>query len=211
MTQSLNPLHNTGQYIASASDRSIVTKLSPFSTILPLYSPSSQSTEIPSILQLPSNQPSLQPSTSALPSSSEQSFTLPSAAPSYMPSFIPTSRPGCPDQLLKSKTLDYDNLLTLKYEVVLYPADGDDTTVTNNLVGGGGGGLLCLSLEYTGDASVGWIGLAFSEASRDPRFGRKEAIIGIPGIETSVAVATDGGVASLGQQSNTVEGGGRGI
>ena len=39
---------------------------------------------------------------------------------------------------------------------------------------------------------------------------RKEAIIGIPGIETSVAVATEGGVVSLGHQINVVavEGGG---
>jgi hypothetical protein len=60
------------------------------------------------------------------------------------------------------------------------------------------GGLLCISFEYTGAA--GWIGLAFSEASRDPRFGRKEAIIGIPGLGTSDAVATDGS-SRLGQQT----------
>jgi len=77
----------------------------------------------------------------------------------------------------------------MRYEVIIYPGDTKD----------GLGGLLCVSLEYTGGAA-GWIGLAFSEASRAPQFGRKEAIIGIPGVQTSVAVDADGG-ASLGQQN----------
>jgi hypothetical protein len=54
-------------------------------------------------------------------------------------------------------TLDEDNLLTLKCEVFVYQG-----AIGASL----GGGLLCLSLEYSGYA--GWIGLAFSEASRDP-------------------------------------------
>lgn len=82
----------------------------------------------------------------------------------------------------------------MRYEVVLYQDDTNDDL----------GGLLCISLEYTGAA--GWIGLSFSEATRNPQFGRKEAIIGIPGVKTSVAVATEGS-ASLGQQNHALEGG----
>mmetsp|Transcript_34799 Transcript_34799/g.62649 ORF Transcript_34799/g.62649 Transcript_34799/m.62649 type:complete len:271 (-) Transcript_34799:692-1504(-) len=138
-------------------------------------------------------QPSSAPS--YLPSLSPTSLSMqPSSAPSYLPSFSPTSRPECPEQLLKFTTLDDDGLLTLRYEVVHYEGDMFDDL----------GGLLCISLEYTGTA--GWIGLAFSEATRNPQFGRKEAIIGIPGIKTSVTVATDGS-ASLGQQIYALEGG----
>lgn len=85
----------------------------------------------------------------------------------------------------------------MKYEVVIYP-DGNDL-----------GGLLCVSLEYTGGAA-GWIGLAFSEASRDPVFGRKEAIIGIPGIATTVTVnieGDEGDSSTLGQHFVPMEGG----
>ena len=65
------------------------------------------------------------------------------------------------------------------------------------------GGLLCVFLEYKGAA--GWLGFALSEASRDPAFGRKEAIIGLPGVMSSVAVATES--AHLGQQNAPVGGG----
>lgn len=112
-----------------------------------------------------------------------------------MPSASPTTIPECPRQLVKSVVLDDskpDRTLTLRYEVVLYP--GVDR-----------GGLLCFSLDYAGTAS--WIGVAFSEATRNPQFGRKEAIVGIPGLRTSVAVS-DGG-ASLGQQVVTIAGGPR--
>ena len=57
-----------------------------------------------------------------------------------------------------------------------------------------------MSIEYEGNA--GWLGFAFSGASRDPSFGRKEAIIGIPGVTTLVAAASDGDV-SVGQQVGT--------
>ena len=77
----------------------------------------------------------------------------------------------------------------MKYHVVIYPDDYGD----------GLGGILCASLEYSGYAS--WLGLALSDATRDPRFGRKEAIIGIPGIQQTMAVvSSDVGSASLGQQ-----------
>jgi hypothetical protein len=115
---------------------------------------------------------------------------VPTLHPSNWPSSSPTGIPGCPDTLLNWVTLDDDNLLTLNYDVIVY----------HGAMGAAlGGGLLCLSLEYSG--SAGWIGLAFSEASRDPQFGLKEAIIGIPGLPNSVAVA-EGGSAGLGQQSN---------
>merc|ERR1712194_189361 len=83
----------------------------------------------------------------------------PSSIASYVPSFNPTSAPKCPEQLVTFATLG--NGLTLRYQVVSYKGDMKH----------GLGGLLCISFEYTGAA--GWIGLAFSEASRDPRFGRK--------------------------------------
>jgi len=86
-------------------------------------------------------------------------------------------------------TLDEEGLFTMKYHVVIYPDDYGD----------GLGGILCASLEYSGYAS--WLGLALSDATRDPRFGRKEAIIGIPGIQQTMAVVSaDVGSASLGQQ-----------
>jgi hypothetical protein len=106
-----------------------------------------------------------------------------------MPSSSPTSAPGCPEELLQSAILDEEGLVTLKYEVVVpHPY---------------GGGLLCASLEYSGGATS-WIGLALSEARRNPEFGRKEAIVGIPGIMSSVAVETSGS-PSLGQQIAAVE------
>lgn len=107
-----------------------------------------------------------------------------------MPSVSPTSIPECPEQLLKSVALDdYDDLLTLNYEVVVYQGD----------MANGVGGLLCMSLEYAG--SAGWIGLAFSEATRDPQFGRKEAIIGMPGMRSSRVFLTEGSASSVGQHN----------
>lgn len=85
----------------------------------------------------------------------------------------------------------------MKYEVVIYPENIMD----------GVGGLLCASLEYTG-GSAGWIGLAFSEANRNPTFGRKEAIIGMPGIIATAAVqSSDDSSTGLGQQNAIVDGG----
>jgi len=85
----------------------------------------------------------------------------------------------------------------MRYEVVFH--EGDDA---NDSVG-----LLCVSLRYAGAAA--WIGIAFSESTRNPQFGRKEAIIGIPGIRTSTAVAKeDGDNDGLGQQVVALEEGG---
>ena len=108
--------------------------------------------------------------------------------PSFSPSSQPTGIPGCPNELLKSVALGDDNLLTLNYEIVEYQGEFGELN---------GGGLLCAMLDYTGTA--GWMGVAFSEAFRNPKFGRKEAIIGIPGMPLSVAVGKDDGVG-LGQQ-----------
>jgi len=83
----------------------------------------------------------------------------------------------------------------MRYEVVFH--EGDDA---NDSVG-----LLCVSLRYAGAAA--WIGIAFSESTRNPQFGRKEAIIGIPGLRSSMAVITQENGASLGQQLAGLEGG----
>jgi len=122
-------------------------------------------------------------------SSDPSSFLLPSQ----------TSSQGCPKQLLKSVTLDTDALLTMKYDVISHHDDAIKV----------GGELLCISLEYAG--AVGWMGLAFSSSndatSCDPKFARKEAIIGIPGVMTSVAIAAEDGSANLhlGQQHVAVD------
>ena len=155
----------------------------PTFSAIPSYMPSTS---------FPTSTPSLQPS--ALPTVSEE----PTFSPTSIPSASPSGTPGCPEQLLKS--INLDDTLTLKYEVLVYP-DGHPYF-------GDVGGLLCASLEYTG-GSAGWIGLGFSEAKRDPSFGRKEAIIGIPGITSSVAMATEGSSqqAQLGQQIVPLENG----
>lgn len=174
------PSHDPNQNTTS-NDATLATKLSPSSmasSLLPSTRPSSIPTTSP-----PSSTPSFDPTPT--PSFSNR----PTLHPTDSPSSSPTGIPGCPDTLLNWVTLDEDNLI-LKYEVVVYQG-----AMSLEL----GGGLLCVSLEYEGPA--GWIGLAFSEASRDPQFGLKEAIIGIPGLPNSVAVAEDGS-ASLGQQSN---------
>ncbi|KAL3758561.1 hypothetical protein ACHAWU_008315 [Discostella pseudostelligera] len=171
-------------------------------TLMPTYQNASnpdtamESKFTPSVKLEPSSAPSLMPSTSSSPTSypsiditSTPSISFePTLPPSDMPSFSPTTVPVCPDQLLNTVPLDDANMLTFKYELVMsnfYP----------------GGGLLCASLEFAGTA--GWIGVAFSTASRDPQFGVKEAVIGIPGILTTTAVARDGS-ATLGNQGNVV-------
>lgn len=128
---------------------------------------------------------------SANPSSSVFPSSEPSTDPTSMPSLstlLTASLPGCPDKLRNYWVSMEDGLITMKYEVVVYQGD---------LASNRGGGLLCVSLEYAGFAA--WIGLALSEASRDPQFGVKEAIIGMPGLPNTVAVAK--GSATLGQQS----------
>lgn len=83
----------------------------------------------------------------------------------------------------------------MRYEVVVFQGDAQADL----------GGLLCASLEYVGGAA-GWLGLAFSEASRLPEFGRREAIIGIPDILTSTAMSTDSD-ANIGQQTTVLDDG----
>lgn len=136
----------------------------------------------PSSFVFPSSKPSTDPT--SMPSLSP----LPTALLSELPSSSPTSLPGCPDKLRNYWVSMEDGLITMKYEVVIYQGD---------LASNHNGGLLCVSLEYAGYAA--WIGLALSEASRDPQFGVKEAIIGMPGLPNTVAVAK--GSATLGQQS----------
>lgn len=139
---------------------------------------------IPSPLR-PTSVPSQSPTT-PFPTST------PSYAPStsHSPSSSPTGLPGCPDKLLKSVELG-SSALTMYYEIVNHNDALSDK-----------GGLFCVSLEYKGAA--GWLGVALSEASRDPAFGRKEAIIGIPGIKNAIAVAKEN--AELGQQSSPMDG-----
>ena len=206
-TPSLSPSSNgteLGTFIDS--DGNVITKQAPSTAVpslsnLPSYLPSAEPSSVPStsypssmpseaLTESPSNFPSNFPTVA--PSTSE----LPTMAPSYMPSTSPTTVPGCPNELTKSISLGDDNLLTLNYEIVEYQGQ---LGVQN------GGGLLCAQLDYIGAA--GWIGLALSEASRNPQFGRKEAIIGIPGMVSFDAVGDDGSV-SLGQQlGGGIEGG----
>ena len=195
---------NLGTFIDS--DGKVITKQAPSTSVpsysnLPTYLPSAQPSSVPST-SYPSSMPTeaLTESPSNFPSSSPtlapSASLLPTMAPSYMPSTSPTTVPGCPNELRKSVSLGDDNLLTLNYEIVEYQGQ---LGVQN------GGGLLCAQLDYTGAA--GWIGLALSEASRNPQFGRKEAIIGIPGMASFDAVGDDGSV-SLGQQlGGAIEGG----
>lgn len=169
----------------------------PTSSPILTYSPTT-----PSPTTLPSTIPSFAPTTTPYPSSSPtaksssfpSSSIQPSHVPSDAPSIAPTGIPGCPEQLLKTATLDDEGLIMMKYDVVIYQNDEYP-----------GGGLLCASVEYNADNPAAWIGLAFSEAKRDPAFGRKEAIIGLPGIRTSTPVAT-GGTAALGQQVGGIGG-----
>ena len=98
--------------------------------------------------------------------------------------------------LSRSMPFISDTALTLYYETVIYR---DHPT----------GGLLCASLEYSG--SAGWIGIAFSTAGRNPQFGRREAIIGMPGLESAVAISTENVTTSAlnpsGSQNNFFQGG----
>jgi len=162
-------------------------------SVSPSYFPSHLASETPSSSKIPSRQPSRQPTLSSQPTISSSPTLTPSldssSSPSDIPSASPTMRLECPEQLTMVVTLDEEGLFIMKYHVVIYPDDYGD----------GLGGILCASLEYSGYAS--WLGLALSDATRDPRFGRKEAIIGIPGIQQTMAVVSaDVGSASLGQQ-----------
>jgi len=160
----------------------------------PTYTQSSLPSMLPSTSQ-PSAYPSYSPTTSpsdfpsSPPTLSPTISHEPTLAPSVSPSSSPTGIPGCPDELSRSVSLGDDNLLVLNYEIVEYQGEFGAQN---------GGGLLCAMLDYTG--SAGWLGVAFSEAFRNPEFGRKEAIIGIPGIVTFEAVGDSVGSVSLGQQ-----------
>ncbi len=178
--------------IVSDESNAWTTKFSSY-TLPPSGTPSIDLSESPSYSPEPTNQSSFRPSVLPTVSSSTQPSIASSTSPSFAPSNAPTASPtDCPEQLLKSARLGDDELLTIKYEVVTFP-NGNDA-----------GGLLCVSLEYSGEA--GWMGLAFSEASRAPQFGRKEAIIGLSGMVSTVAVVKDR-PAGLGQQLAPLTGG----
>jgi len=191
--------NDTADQLVNVTNDVAVTKQASSSlppSLAPSYSPSGT----PSATTAPTGQPSSDPSASpswsptAQPSTSPTITFPPTVSPSSMPSSSPTDSPGCPDRLLKSVALDQS--LTMWYEVIVFQGD----------TFGGMGGLLCVSLEYTG-SPAGWIGIAFSEAHRNPQFGRKEAIIGMPGVQTSLAVHAEEAGASIGQQSFGLEDG----
>jgi len=190
-------MESDGNSVLTALSSSTLPSYAPSSvnSVSPSYFPSHLASETPSSSKIPSRQPSWQPTVSSQPTISSSPTLAPSldssSSPSDIPSASPTMRLECPDsdQLTMFATLDEEGLFTIKYHVVIYPDDYGD----------GLGGILCASLEYSGYAS--WLGLALSDATRDPRFGRKEAIIGIPGIQQTMAVVSaDVGSASLGQQ-----------
>jgi nitrate reductase NapE component len=135
---------------------------------------------------IPSAEPSYSPSSAA---PTYQASAIPSLEPSFAPSASPTGIPKCPDELLKIAPLGENSPITMRYEVIPLPLSDPH------------GGLFCVSIEYVGNA--GWIGFAVSGASRDPSFGRKEAIIGLPGVTTSVAVASPEADVAVGQQVGT--------
>ena len=187
---------SNGSYVDSEDNlikKQADASATPSSTNFPSYSPSYFPSSVPST-SFPSSYPSVSPtvspseSPSISPTASPSISTQPTVSPSFSPSSQPTGIPGCPNELLKSVALGDDNLLNLNYEIVEYQGEFGELN---------GGGLLCAMLDYTGTA--GWMGVAFSEAFRNPKFGRKEAIIGIPGMPLSVAVGKDDGVG-LGQQ-----------
>lgn len=155
--------------------------------------PSAETTDgLYAVSYAPSAMPStLYPTTapSAFPSASPTASTAPTVSSSATPSLAPTGTPGCPDTLTRSVMLDEGNGLELRFEVVEYTGEKNRER----------GGLFCAQLLYTGEAA--WLGLALSEATRNPQFGRKEAIIGMPNVD-SVAAVSDGkgGAAAVGHQ-----------
>ena len=156
------------------------------------------------LYEVSSYAPSAMPSTSyptttpsAFPSSPPTISTAPTVSSSATPSLVPTGTPGCPDTLTRSVTLDETNGLELRFEVVEYTGEKNKEH----------GGLLCAQLLYTGEAA--WLGLALSEARRNPQFGRKEAIIGIPNMASVAAVSDGSGAAGagVGHQMAGIDGG----
>ena len=170
----------------------------PADSIIPTISSYPTTSSSPSTLS-PTNTPSFTPTTSIptfSPSTTEPTLSrnpssIPSLSPSISsaPSSTPTGIPRCPEELQRTADLGPKSLITMRYEIIPLPLSDPH------------GGLFCVSIEYPGNA--GWIGFAVSGASRDPAFGRKEAIIGIPGVSTLVAVAGPGREVAVGQQVGT--------
>ena len=183
-------------------DGELGTKVSQI-TAAPSISPSSRPTLIfsdtPSSPPTSSSYPSSPPSMSPSKVASESPSSVPTATISETPSISPTSLEECPETLSKSMPFisDTSSSLTLYYETIIYRDHFSK-------------GLLCAAFEYSGATPPGWLGVAFSTAGRNPQFGRREAIIGIPGVATSEAVSA-GNVTSQeinpsGNQNNFVEG-----
>ncbi|KAL7442855.1 hypothetical protein ACHAXM_008556 [Skeletonema potamos] len=185
------------------TDGGLGTKVSP-STVSPTAmnsnKPSSNPTPIvsdsPSSIPTSSSSPTSMPSITPSNLASESPSMEPTLSPSESPSLSPTVLDNCPETLSKSMPFISDTSLTFNYETVIH---------RNHPTGG----LLCVSLDYTGAA--GWMGLAFSTAGRNPQFGRREAVIGMPGVESAVAVAsknvTSQAINPSENQNNFVEGG----
>lgn len=187
------------------TDGGLSTKLTPV-TAAPSISPTERPSINPSSIPTPisSDIPSFTPTSSSSPSAIPSMSSMPSESPSLEPTLVPSTSPSaspttldeCPETLTKSMPFISDTSLTLYYETVIYPSHPT-------------GGLFCASLEYVGTA--GWIGIAFSTAGRNPQFGRREAIIGIPGVDSSDAVSsantTSQALNPSGSQSNFVDGG----
>eukprot|EP00984_Skeletonema_dohrnii_P031444 scaffold23959_cov114-Skeletonema_dohrnii-CCMP3373.AAC.1 len=184
------PLPTDGGLGTKVSQIPAVASNNPSSAPTPIVSDSPSST--PTSSSHPTSTPSISPSNLA----SESPSSEPTATRSDSPSSSPSILDECPETLSRSMPFISDTSLTLYYETVIYQ---DHPT----------GGLLCASLEYSGAA--GWIGIAFSTAGRNPQFGRREAIIGMPGVDTSIAVSAENVTSSAlnpsGSQNNFVEGG----
>eukprot|EP00804_Cyclotella_cryptica_P008835 CCRYP_013066-RA/>CCRYP_013066-RA protein AED:0.01 eAED:0.01 QI:456/1/1/1/0/0/2/438/883 len=198
-TISYAPSSSTGEPSIVPNQLLADSKRPPPSSVIPTISLQPTSSPPPTISHNPSVQPSYMPSTSfptfspstSAPTLSRMPSLVPSTAPStsMSPSSSPTGIPKCPDKLLKIADLGEDSLITMRYEIIPLPLSDPY------------GGLFCVSIEHKGNA--GWIGFAVSEASRDPAFGRKEAIIGIPGVMSMVAAAPPGADVAVGQQVGT--------
>jgi hypothetical protein len=186
----LQPIPSDGGLVTKGQvSVSPTAKFSGYPSSIPSTIISGSPSYIPTSSPYPTSHPSTPPSNLASESPSMEPTTLRSESPSLSPTVLGQ----CPEKLSRSMPFISDTSLTLYYETLIYR---DHPT----------GGLLCASLEYSGVA--GWIGIAFSTAGRNPQFGRREAIIGIPGVESSVAVssgnATSQALDPSGDQINAV-------
>lgn len=181
----LQPFPTDGGMGTKVSQIPAVASNNPSSNPTPIVS------GVPSLTPTLSPYPTTTPSISPSNVSSESPSSEPTVTRSESPSQSPTILEECPETLSRSMPFISDTDLTLYYETVIYR---DHPT----------GGLLCASLEYSG--SAGWIGIAFSTAGRNPQFGRREAIIGMPGVESAVAVSAQNVTSSAlnpsGNQNN---------